>query len=121
VRWSAATIGSLLGALALYALGAGLGHDRLQGWVARMPLVEVADLDRAQGWFDRHGGRAVLIGRCVPVVRSFVSIPAGVQRMPMRTFVPYTVLGSGVWNVISCWRATSWGPGGGTSGGTAIC
>lgn len=96
----AATVGSMLGALALYALGAGLGRHRLRRWAERMPLVEVADLDRAEGWFDRHGGRAVLIGRCVPVVRSLISIPAGVERMSLRTFVPYTVLGSGVWNSI---------------------
>lgn len=96
----AATIGSLLGALALYAFGAMVGRDRLRHWIERMPLLEVADFDRTERWFDRHGGRAVLLGRCVPVVRSLISIPAGVERMPLRTFVPYTLLGSGVWNTL---------------------
>lgn len=96
----AATVGSLLGALALYAFGAVVGRDRLRQWIERMPLLDVADFDRTERWFDRHGGRAVLLGRCVPVVRSLISIPAGVERMPLRTFVPYTLLGSGVWNTL---------------------
>ena len=96
----AATCGSLVGALALYYLGAGLGRDRVRGWIARLPLVEIKDLDRAERWFDRYGGRAVLICRCVPVVRSLISLPAGVKRMSPYTFVPYTLLGSGLWNTI---------------------
>lgn len=96
----AATLGSLLGALALYGLGSGVGQHRLRRWAELMPLVEVQDLDRAERWFDRHGGRAVLIGRCVPVVRSLISIPAGVERMALPKFVLYTLAGSGVWNTI---------------------
>lgn len=96
----AATVGSLLGALALYAFGAVVGRDRLRQWIGRMPMLEVADLDRTERWFDKYGGRAVLFGRCVPVVRSLISIPAGVERMPLQTFVPYTLLGSGAWNTL---------------------
>ena len=95
-----ATVGSVLGALALYALGAGLGRERLRRWAARMPLVDVEDLDKAEAWFARRGGKAVLFGRCVPVVRSLISIPAGVARMPLRTFLLYTLIGSLVWNSI---------------------
>lgn len=98
--WAAATTGSVVGALMLYGLGALLGRDRLRRWADRMPLVELTDVDRAEAWFARYGGLAVLVTRCVPVVRSLVSIPAGVERMPMRTFVPYTLVGSGVWNAI---------------------
>jgi membrane protein DedA with SNARE-associated domain len=60
----------------------------------------VGDLERAEGWFDRHGGLAVLIDRVVPVVRSLVSVPAGVERMPLWRFVLYTIIGSGVYNLV---------------------
>jgi membrane protein DedA with SNARE-associated domain len=96
----AATIGSLAGALLLYALGARVGRHRLRRWATRTPLVDVRDLDRAEAWFARHGGKAVLLGRCMPVVRSFVSIPAGVARMSMLPFVLYTTIGSGLWNTL---------------------
>jgi membrane protein DedA with SNARE-associated domain len=93
-----ATAGSLAGALVLYGLGRRLGHDRVRRLVGRLPLVEVEDLDRAAGWFARHGAKAVLFGRMVPVVRSLVSVPAGVERMPLPRFCFYTALGSAVWN-----------------------
>lgn len=96
----AATVGSVLGALALYALGAVLGRERLHHLVDRLPLVEVADLDRAEGWFHRHGTSAVLIGRLIPVVRSLISVPAGVERMSVVRFLLLTTLGSGVWNAL---------------------
>ncbi len=92
------TGGSVIGALVLYALGALLGRDRLRRVAARVPLLHVNDVDRAEKWFARHGGTAVLVGRCVPVVRSLVSIPAGVERMPLGRFVAYTTAGSAVWN-----------------------
>ncbi|MGN9778999.1 DedA family protein [Micromonospora sp. H33] len=94
----AATAGSLVGALALYWLGAGLGEDRLKRWLDRLPLVDRDELERADRWFERHGRWAVLFGRLVPVVRSLVSIPAGANRMPLGEFVAFTTLGSGVWN-----------------------
>ena len=95
-----ATLGSLAGALALYWAGAALGQKRLRRLTERTPLVEVDDLERAEGWFDRHGGLAVLIGRVVPVVRSLVSVPAGVERMPLWRFILYTIIGSGVYNLV---------------------
>jgi membrane protein DedA with SNARE-associated domain len=95
-----ATLGSLAGALALYWAGAALGQKRLRRLAERTPLVEVEDLERAEGWFDRHGGLAVLIGRVVPVVRSLVSVPAGVEHMPLWRFVIYTIIGSGVYNLV---------------------
>lgn len=96
----AATVGSVLGALALYWLGAAVGDARIRVWLRKLPLMQESDLDRAQSWFDRHGGTAVLIGRIIPVVRSLVSVPAGIQRMPLWRFVLYTTIGSGVWNTI---------------------
>ncbi|WP_422743574.1 DedA family protein [Micromonospora sp. WMMD754] len=96
----AATVGSLLGALVLYWLGAALGEDRLKRWLDHIPLVDLEDLEKADRWFERHGRWAVLIGRVVPVVRSLVSVPAGANRMPLGEFVLLTTLGSGVWNAL---------------------
>ena len=93
-----ATAGSVVGALVLYWAGARLGSERLHRLAERMPLLDGSDVDRAEGWFDRHGGTAVLLGRGVPVVRSLVSIPAGVERMSLPRFVAYTALGSAVYN-----------------------
>lgn len=92
------TLGSVLGALLLYALGAKLGADRLRALADRMPLMEPSDVDKAEEWFDRHGNKAVLFGRMVPLVRSLISIPAGVRRMPVVAFTALTTAGSLVWN-----------------------
>ena len=100
LAWLAATIGSLTGALILYAMGALIGYDRLHELAGRRSFVVLSqsDLERGQRFFERHGGRVVLLGRCVPLVRSIVSIPAGLIRMPLPRFIGYTVIGSGVWN-----------------------
>lgn len=68
------------------------------GRLGRFLFLKEEDLDRAADWFDRHGGKAVLIGRLVPVVRSLVSIPAGLAPMPLSRFVLYTAIGSALWN-----------------------
>ncbi len=96
----AATLGSLLGALALYGLGYALGEDRLRRWLDRIPLVDSDDLNVADRWFERHAKSAVLFGRMAPVVRSLVSIPAGANHMPLGQFAVLTTIGSGVWNSI---------------------
>ncbi|WP_405068510.1 DedA family protein [Kribbella sp. NBC_01510] len=92
------TLGSIVGALALYGVGAGLGRDRTRAIAEKLPLVKVRDIDKAEDWFNRHGPTAVLIGRLVPVVRSLISVPAGVERMPVGLFLPLTAIGSLVWN-----------------------
>ncbi len=94
----AATAGSLAGAWVLYGLGAWVGASRIRRWLERLPLMEGSDLDRAERWFDRHGAVAVGVGRCIPVVRSLISVPAGVERMPRWRFSLLTVAGSLVWN-----------------------
>lgn len=94
----AATAGSVVGALALYWLGAALGEDRLKRWLDRVPLVDLDDLEKADRWFERYGGWAVFLGRMVPVVRSLVSVPAGADRMPLGRFLVLTTLGSAIWN-----------------------
>ncbi len=96
----AATAGSVVGALILYWLGRSLGEDRLKRWLDHIPLVDTDDLEKADKWFERHSNAAVLFGRCVPVVRSLVSIPAGANEMPIGRFVAFTTLGSGVWNTL---------------------
>jgi membrane protein DedA with SNARE-associated domain len=94
----AATLGSLLGAALLYELGRVLGPERSRRVLGRLPLVDVEDVEKTFAWFERHGRSAVLIGRLVPVVRSFVSVPAGVVRMPWPQFLLYTAIGSALWN-----------------------
>jgi membrane protein DedA with SNARE-associated domain len=94
------TLGSVFGALVLYWLGALIGRDRLRAVAARVPLVNVSDIDRTEAWFARHGRKTVFFGRMVPLFRSFVSIPAGVERMPMATFLLLTALGSLIWNSV---------------------
>ncbi len=98
--WIAATAGSVGGALALYWLGYALGEDRLKRWLDHIPLVDSDDLDTADKWFEKHAKSAVLIGRCAPVVRSLVSIPAGANHMKLGLFTLLTAIGSGVWNAI---------------------
>jgi len=94
----AATVGSYLGALVLYLLAARLGHARAVRLLARLPLVDAADFEKATAWFRRHGGFSVLVGRLVPGVRSVISLPAGAERMPLARFSVFTILGSALWN-----------------------
>ena len=94
------TVGSVVGAMALYGIGALIGRDRIRALVNRLPLVKIEDLDRTEAWFARHGGKAVFFGRMIPIFRSLISIPAGVERMRMTTFLLYTTLGSALWNTI---------------------
>jgi membrane protein DedA with SNARE-associated domain len=99
----AATIGSVVGAWVLYGFSAAVGPVRLRAIVIRYGKwigFGEADLDRAEGWFDRRSQLAVLICRCIPLIRSVISIPAGLRRMPLRTFTIYTLIGSLIWNTL---------------------
>jgi len=98
----AATVGSVVGALILYFVSAAIGPDRLRAFVERFGKwfgVKPADLVRAEAWFDRRSFVAVLVGRCVPLIRSIVSIPAGFRRMKLTNFILLTAIGSAVWNI----------------------
>jgi membrane protein DedA with SNARE-associated domain len=75
VLW--ATIGSLAGATVMYVLGMVLGRDRTRALAVRIPLVKVSDVDRAETWFARHGGKAVLAGRMIPLFRRPAAPPQG--------------------------------------------
>ncbi|MFN8514197.1 MAG: DedA family protein [Chloroflexia bacterium] len=103
----ASTTGSVLGALVLYYLGAVIGEARLRQFIRRVEqlpvlrhLVNEGDIDKAQDWFGRYGGAAVFFGRLIPIVRSGISIPAGIARMNLITFIGYSIVGSGTWNGI---------------------
>lgn len=95
-----ATIGSVAGALLLYGLGAIVGVERLRAAADRIPLISADDVDQATTTFTRWERKAVFFGRLVPGVRSLVSIPAGVERMPLASFVVLTALGSLLWNAV---------------------
>jgi membrane protein DedA with SNARE-associated domain len=98
----AATVGSVIGALIMYWIAAIIGDERLHAFTRRFGKwvqIREADLTRAEEWFDRHAMSAVLVGRCVPLIRSVVSIPAGFRRMKLIPYIAYTFLGSLVWNI----------------------
>ncbi|GAA4683868.1 hypothetical protein GCM10023347_43820 [Streptomyces chumphonensis] len=106
------TLGSVVGAVALYWIGALLGRDRMFAVWDRLPLVKTADLVRTEEWFAKHGKKAVFLGRMVPVFRSLISVPAGVERMSVPTFLLLTTLGSAIWNTIlvlaGYWLGDQW-------------
>lgn len=110
LAWLMATLGALVGAWVWYGIGAVFGRERTRRVVGRIPLMDHDDFDRAEAFFTRWGGAAVLLGRCVPLVRSFISIPAGIERMPIVKFTFYTLLGSGVWNGIWIGLGFAFGP-----------
>ena len=98
-----ATVGSVIGALIMYWIAAIIGDERLHAFTRKFGKwvqIREADLTRAEEWFDRHAMSAVLVGRCVPLIRSVVSIPAGFRRMKLIPYIAYTFLGSLVWNIL---------------------
>jgi membrane protein DedA with SNARE-associated domain len=98
----AATIGSMVGAYILYGIAAAIGPVRLRSFVAKHGRwfgLDEADLDRSEQWFDQRASVAVLVCRCVPLMRSLISIPAGLRRMSLVPFTLYTLIGSLVWNI----------------------
>ncbi|MGC8470979.1 MAG: DedA family protein [Acidimicrobiales bacterium] len=109
------TAGNIVGALAAYWVGRAGGRPLVERW-GRYVLLRRRDLDRAERFFARHGRSAVLVGRVLPVVRTFVSLPAGIAEMPALQFTVLTALGSLPWTfalafagyaVAGSWRAVS--------------
>lgn len=99
----AATTGSLLGAVALYALGGMFGRDRVYRFVERYQRylgVKPEQVSRAESWFENYGSRTVFICRMIPILRSLISIPAGLVRMNVLRFSLYTLCGSLIWNTV---------------------
>ena len=99
---AAGTSGSLLGALGWYVLGRRIGEHAVRAWVTRHGrwlTLDCDDIDRAKRWFDRHGGLAVFVGRLVPGVRTFVSLPAGFAAQPLPVFLAYSTAGTLLWTL----------------------
>ena len=93
------TIGSLIGALILYRVGLELNRERLGRVIERLGF-EKSDVEKTIAAFDKHGKKAVLFGRCIPIIRSLVSVPAGMAEMKLSVFLFYTTIGSTVWNIL---------------------
>ena len=99
---AAACVGSLAGATVWYEVGRRVGERRLRDWVRRHGkwlTLSVGDVDRAQAWLQRHGNKAVFLGRLIPGVRTFVSLPAGFAGMPFGPFLLYSAAGTIIWTV----------------------
>ena len=111
----ASTAGSVVGTLILYAPGRWLGEESVRRFLKRYGRFVPADessLDKASESFDRHGGQAVLFARLVPGLGSLISVPAGIEKMPLGRFVAYTVLGNGLYNAalvgLGWWLGSQW-------------
>lgn len=95
------TASALTGALLLYGLGRVLQPSRFEALIVRYERtlrLRYSDVQRAEAWFRKYGPWTVLVCRVIPVLRSLISIPAGMSRMPLVPFVLLTTLGSAVWN-----------------------
>lgn len=99
-----ATLGSLVGAYILYFVGFLLNKERLKRFVeskiGRMLRLKVADVEKADTFFVNRGNKAVFFCRFVPIVRSLISIPAGMSRMPLFRFTIYTTIATVIWNFV---------------------
>lgn len=99
----AGTAGSVLGALPLYYLGMVFDEKRLYALTEKYGkylLIKPSDITNATHWFNKHGKAVVFFGRMIPAIRSLISIPAGMNRMPMLPFLVLTTLGSAIWTIL---------------------
>ena len=112
----AATIGSVLGAIVLYGVGRCFPEERLERWMdgklGKILRLKKEDVRRAQGWFERRGKLTVFFCRFIQVIRSLISIPAGMAKMPFSIFLLLTAVGTCLWNVVlvmlGAWAGASW-------------
>lgn len=99
----AGTLGSVLGTLGWYYVGRRLGLERIRDFAARHGrwlILSPAEIDRAEDWFKRHGTMVVFLGRLIPGVPTFISMPAGVAHMPLAAFLGWTALGTALWTAL---------------------
>jgi len=99
----ASTLGSVAGAILLYWIGAKFNVDVIERFVAKWGHIlrlKVEDIEKADKWFEKRGILAVFLCRMVPVLRSLISIPAGMAKMKFQTFMLFTVLGTLIWNIL---------------------
>lgn len=90
------TVGSLIGSQIAYEVGRSAGRTIVDRW-GKWILLTHKDLDAAERWFEKYGSATVLIGRVLPVVRSFISVPAGIAEMKRVRFQILTAIGSAIW------------------------
>lgn len=99
----AGTFGSVVGAMPLYYLGTLFNKERLMAFTkkyGKYVFVRPEDVLSSDAWFDKHGKKAVFFGRMVPGIRSLISIPAGMNKMPLTSFLVLTTLGASIWTTI---------------------
>jgi membrane protein DedA with SNARE-associated domain len=99
----AGTLGSVLGALPWYYVGKVVGERRLREWIdkyGKWLTLSGADIDRSKRWLDKYGKATVFFGRLVPGIRTFISVPAGLDKMPLVPFLLYSFGGSLIWTAI---------------------
>ena len=100
----ASTLGSLVGAYVLYFIGKIFNKERLKkivcGKIGKVLRLKEKDIDMADEWFDKKGNKTVFFCRFIPIVRSLISIPAGMSEMSLGKFTLYTVVGSLIWNTV---------------------
>lgn len=98
------TLGSLIGALLLYKIGTIFSKEKLKilisGKLGRVLKLKNSDIDNANKWFTNEGKKTVFFGRFIPLIRSIISIPAGINKMNISKFITYTLLGSVIWNLV---------------------
>ncbi len=104
----AATIGNTVGSVIAYAIGAWGGRPFLERW-GRYLLIRPHELELAERFFERWGAPTAFFSRLLPVVRTFISFPAGVARMPLPTFIAYSTLGAVPWSIALVWAGTQLG------------
>ncbi len=96
----AGTLGSVLGAVVIYYIGVWADEPVIRRFLrryGRYVMVSEDDLNRVLGLFERYGNAIVFFGRLIPIIRSLISLPAGMNRMPLPRFLVFTTLGSGIW------------------------
>jgi membrane protein DedA with SNARE-associated domain len=103
-----ATIGNTIGSLIAYAIGAYGGRPFLERW-GRYLLIREDEIALAERFFERYGAATAFFSRLLPVVRTFISFPAGVARMPVPKFVAYSTAGALPWSIVLVWAGTQLG------------
>ncbi|MFM7351132.1 MAG: DedA family protein [Actinomycetota bacterium] len=101
--WVATTIGSLVGAYFLYSIGYAVSKEGIEKLVLRFGRfvgIKQSDVDVAFRWFDKYGTFVIFFGRLIPLIRSLVSVPAGLAKMSLARFSLLTAAGSGIWNAL---------------------
>ena len=101
----AATIGNTLGSLISYAIGAYGGRPFLERY-GRYLLIRPHEIELADRFFANHGGATVFVGRLLPIIRTFISFPAGVARMPLGRFIVYSTVGAVIWSTLLLYAGT---------------